>query len=300
MDFKIIEKNLDYESMNFQFCKRGNPEIEKYIRDEIVSQLIVDTTLAHNRWQAVPGRKNILRSTGGFSLLTSNNKFILQASGEAHLSLDEFDIKDIFIRAQQSVQKNRKFDIEQMMDVDLNNSIGRLDSQITIAIPKKNLDDFFSFAGFTKSGRDRTFRHTINGENVFAGKSWIKNREIDPYTLSPDELKKCPQTDVKKRDFIRIYDKLIEIIDTTVPFSDKRNLLIDKYKDFIHPDVRIFRIEIQEMDRGLTREMSKFLDTDKATFTDLADSRLRVFAKRNPFRMWDDLLGGSAKESAQR
>jgi hypothetical protein len=66
------------------------------------------------------------------------------------------------------------------------------------------------------------------------------------------------------------------------------------------PDDRVFSIEIQEMGRGLTREISKFLDTEKATFTDLADSRLRIFAKRNPFKIWDDLLSGFAKEAAQK
>lgn len=300
MDFKIIEKNLDYISLNFQFSRNGNPEIAKYLKDEIVSQVVADTTLAHNRWEAVQGRKNMLRSSGGLTLLIYSNKFIIQASGMAFLYLDEFDIKDIFHRARLSIAKNRKFDREQALSLEAVESVGRLDSQITIAIGKNDLDLFFSLNDFKGSGQSREFRRIINGQNIFTGKSWIKNKESDIYSLTADELKKCPQSEVKKRDFIRIYDKVLEIIDTTLPHSDKRKTLIDKYKDHISPDIRVFRIEIQEMDRGLSKHLSSLLDSDKATFVQLADERLKVFAKRNPFKMWEDLLSGAVKAPARK
>jgi len=232
--------------------------------------------------------------------LSYSNKFIIQSSGTAFLYLDEFDIKDIFHRARSSIAKNRKFDREQALSIEAVESIGRLDSQITIDIDKNDLDRFFSLNDFRGSGQSREFRRIINGQNIFTGKSWIKNREADVYSLSPDELKKCPQSEVKKRDFIRIYDKILEIIDTTLPHSDKRKTLIDKYKDYIGPDTRIFRIEIQEMDRGLSKHLGSLLDSDKATFVQLADERLKVFANRNPFKMWEDLLSGADKAPAKK
>jgi len=295
MGIKIIEINSDYFSLNYQFCKTGNPDIARYIRDEIVSQVIIDTTLSYNRWSTVPNRKNMLRSTGGLTLLVSSNKFIIQVSGEAFLFLDEFDIKDLLIRAGLSISKNRKFDLEQEMKIEMNESVGRIDSQVTISIPKSELDTFFSFDGFTHSGRDREFRHIIGGENVFTGRSWIKNKEIDVYKLSPDELKKCPQTEQQKRDFIRIYDKIIEVIDTTLPHSPKRHALIEKYAPFINSSDRIFRIEIQENDRDLSRHLKQILNTDLLTFKSISEARLAAFAKRNLFKMWSDLLGGPPK-----
>lgn len=59
MAIKIIEKNLDYISMNYQFSRTGNPEIAKYLKDEIAAQVIAATTLAYNRWETVAERKKI-------------------------------------------------------------------------------------------------------------------------------------------------------------------------------------------------------------------------------------------------
>ena len=278
----------------------GNPVIAKYVRDEIVAQVIADTTLAHNRWSLVPGRKNIFRSTGGFTLLVYLNRFTVQTGGESRLLLDEFDIKDIISRADVSVRRNRRFDLENAMDVDVKESVGRLDSQITVAIHKNDVKEFFARDGFVKTGRERSFGVNINGEKRFTGCNWTKNREVDPYLLCPDDLKKCPQTDQEKRDFFRIYDKLAEIIDTTLPHSDKRHLLIDKYSQFIDPDYRIFRIEIQENDRGLTKYLGALLDSDKATFVDIAKERLQKFSARNPWRLWTDLLSERPKAGAKK
>lgn len=295
MDIKTIEKNLDYISMNYQFSKNGNPELARFLKDEMTSQIVTDTTLAHNRWESVVGRRNILRSTGGFSLLSYSNKIILQASGEAFLYLDEFDVKDIFTRAIFSIQKSRRFDIEKIYD-EPSISIGRLDSQITIAINANDVDEFFSIKDFHSSGQFREFRRIIDGKSVFTGRNWIKNRESNLYLMTPEELKKCPQLEIKKRDFMRIYDKPLEIIETTLPFSDKRRLLIDKYAPFINAEDRIFRIEVQEMDRGLTKHQGMLLDEQKTTFKDIAHQRLESFAKRNPFNgMWEALLNGAVR-----
>lgn len=295
MDIKIIEKNLDYISMNYQFSMNGNPEIARFLKEEMTSQIVKDTTLAHNRWVSVPGRKNMLRSTGGFTLLSYSNKIILQASGEAFLFLDEFEVKDIFTRAMLSIQQNRRFDLERVYEVEPSISIGRLDSQVTVSIKNENVEQFFSTDNFQLSGQTREFRRVVGGVSNFTGRNWIKNKESNLYLLTAEELKKCPQSEIKKRDFLRIYDKLLEVVESTLPHSDKRSLLINKYSSFIDPNERIFRIEIQEMDRGLTRHREMLLNSDIATFRDLAHLRLEAFAKRNPFKMWEALLSGTVR-----
>lgn len=300
MGIQTIEKNLDFISLNYQFSRNGNPEIAKYLRDEIAAQIIAATTLKHNRWASIPGRKNIIRGSGGFSLLFSSNKIIIQASGEAMLFLDEFDIKDIFNRTMNAIKSHRRFDFEQAMEAEPTISIGRLDSQITVAIQKPDIDSFFSFNEKAGSGRSREFRQVINGESILTAKYWIKNREIDIYAMKPEKLKKTPQTLFKKRDFVRIYDKLLEVVDTTLPHSDKRSMLIEKYGSFISKDTRIFRIEVQEMDRGLTRHMNDLFNEDSMTFADISAQRMQRFAERNPFKMWSDLLPEGPGPSVQK
>ena len=138
------------------------------------------------------------------------------------------------------------------------------------------------------------------------GKSWTKNIEKDVYQVSPDDLKKEPQPSIKKRDFIRIYDKLREVIETTLPHSDKRHQLISKYSKYINPDVRIFRVEIQENDRRLTTMLNQLLDYNESSFRIVCDFRFEQFKKRNPFKMWEVLLppdtakvAGQGKEDPQ-
>ena len=300
MAIQIIEQNLDYISVNYQFSFKGSDALKKYIRDELVSQVIADTTLVFNQWSAIPNKKNMFRSTGGLTLIVSSNKFIIQVSGEAFLFLDQEDIQDILRRAKASIQKNRKFDIEKDLRIDdLSISVGRIDSQITIAIDKNEIDEFFELNTAGKSGRERIFKNTILGESIFTGKSWIKNSEKNIYLQKPDDLKKEPQPILKKRDFIRIYDKLVEVIETTLPHSDKRIELINKYSNFISLDVRIFRVEIQENDRRLTTELDQLLDFNPNSFQIVCSDRLKAFAKRNPFKMWSVLLPDAVKAEGQ-
>lgn len=296
MDIEIIEQNLDYISINYQFSYKGSDALKKYIRDELVSQVIADTTLVFNQWSAIPNKKNMFRSTGGLTLIVSSNKFIIQVSGEAFLFLDQEDIQDILRRAKASIQKNRRFDLEQDLRVDdLSISVGRIDSQITIAIDKDKIEKFFVLDGVKNSGRERIFKSNISGKSVFNGKSWIRNNEKDVYLESCDDLKKMPQPILKKRDFLRIYDKLVEVIETTLPHSDKRIQLINKYSKHIDPDTRIFRIEIQENDRRLTTELHQLLDFNPNSFQIVCAARLKAFANRNPFKMWSVLLPDAVK-----
>jgi len=296
MDIEIIEKNLDYISINYQFSFKGSESLKQYIRDEIVSQVIADTTLVFNKWSVMPNKKNMFRSTGGLTLIVSSNKFIIQVSGEAFLFLDQEDIQDILRRAKNSIQLNRKYDIEKDLRVDdLSISVGRIDSQITIAIFKNDIEKFFELDDSKKSGRERTFKNSILGESSITGKSWIRNTEKNIYLKNVEELKKEPQPILKKRDFIRIYDKLVEVIETTLPHSDKRIQLINKYSKYISHDRRIFRIEIQENDRRLTTELDQLLDFNPNSFKIVCDCRLKLFAKRNPFKMWNVLLPDAFK-----
>lgn len=291
MDIEIIEKNLDYISINYQFSQKGSDQIKKYIKDEIVSQVILDTTLNFNQWSAIPNKKNMFRSTGGMTLLVSSNKFIIQVSGEAFLFLKQSQIQNILIKAKQSIQKNRKFDIEKELRIDdLSISVGRLDSQLTIAIKEKEINDFFNLDINSINGKERIFTSYVNGKSVITGKSWIKHKDKCFYDLSVDDLKLEPQPILKKRDFLRIYDKLLEVIETTLPHSEKRIQLVKKYSKHIKSGFRIFRIEIQENDRRLTTELDSILDFNPNSFKDICNKRLNAFAKRNPFKMWDHLL----------
>ena len=104
---------------------------------------------------------------------------------------------------------------------------------------------------------------------------------------------------MKKRDFLRIYDKLVEVIETTLPHSDKRIQLINKYSSYISPNKRIFRIEIQENDRRLTTELDQLLDFNPNSFQIVCADRLKAFAKRNPFKMWSILLPDATKAAEQ-
>lgn len=292
MDIKILDENLDWETINYKLSSSGHPEVSKFLKNELLNQIIADTTLAHNRWEKVAGKSNTYRGSGGFSILVYSNRLTLQNTGEGHLNLDEFDIKDITKRFLDSIEKNRRFDLENLFDKEPSVSIGRLDSQITMAIKPEEIVKLFNPDDFSLNGRGKSFSEHIGGVKVFTGLNWIKKkRQVDYYKIDPEELKKFESNKIDQRDFIRIYDKIYETMDTTNPHDPKRIQIIDKYKDYMKQGYRIFRVEIQENDRRLTKHLADYLNEDKATFLEISKKRFESFAKRNPFKLWEALAG---------
>lgn len=292
MDFKIIETNIDYISLTFKFFDKTPPkEITSYIREEIVPQLILNTTLSHNQWFSIANRRNQYRSTGGMTMLIYTNLIILQISGEAMLYLDEFDIKDIIHKARHSIYQARRLDFEKLMDIEYSESIGRIDSQVTIQIPNDKIGEIFDLEKLTLNGRLNIFTRIIDGIKNISGIGFLKNREINIYQFNQEQLVAYPRIVPQKRDFFRIYDKIREVIETTNPNSEKRKAVLNKFGAYIDPDTKIFRIEVEERDRAITKKyLPLLLDEKNLTFEKIAIDRIEQFAKRNPFILLDTVL----------
>lgn len=67
------------------------------------------------------------------------------------------------------------------------------------------------------------------------------------------------------------------------------------HSKYIKQKRRIFRIENQKNDRRLTTELDQLLDFNPNSFKIVCDSRLKFFAKRTPFKMWNVLLPDAIK-----
>ena len=243
----------------------------------------------------------MFRSTGGFSKLVFSNRITTQVSGDAFWHLDEFDIKNILNRIIYACYEAKRFDLEGVIEREPITSVGRIDSQITIAIKPEDISDYFNLKSFkNRNGKLTSYFKNLNNESNFTGISWFKNPAKDYYQLGSDLLMKEPQPDFKKIDFFRIYDKILETIETTLPFSEKRISMIEKYKEFINRGYRIFRIEIEERENRLTaNHLCAILDESNATFNEICEERFKRFMKRNHFDFWNTLEESGALEKPQ-
>ncbi len=284
----ILEDNLDYFSMTVIFTRKTNQSFEKKIKEEILSHIVKATTLNHNRWEKIKGKSSMLRSQSGLTLLAYTNRIILQASGEAFIYLDEFDIKNIFVRMIGAIKEAIKNDIEDILEVEPTFTVGRLDSQFLVAIKEDYIEEVFKkFNLKEKRGDLRFYVQNYQDKQFITGATWIKKPTKNYYQMSPDELLKTPQIEADKVDFLRIYDKLIEVIETNPPFSEKRNQFINEHKDLIKRGYRIFRVEVEERENRLTKHLQELLNEETATFKTIAKTRMEKFKKRNPFIIWN-------------
>lgn len=288
MDYiKILGDNLDYFSMTVVFTRKTNQSYEKRIKEEILSQIVKATTLQHNRWEKIKGKSSMLRSQSGLTLIAYTNRIILQASGEAFIYLDEFDIKNIFVRTIGAIKEAIKNDIEEVLELEPTFTVGRLDSQFLVAIKKEYVEEVFNKLNFKeKRGDVRLYIQNYQETQFITGATWIKKPTINYYQMSLDELIKTPQIEADKVDFLRIYDKLIEVIETNPPFSEKRKQFINEHKDLINSGYRIFRVEVEERENRLTKHLQDLLNEETATFKIISNIRMEKFKKRNPFKIW--------------